>query len=180
VIDCDPSALTVLTRIKTRAPFPLYDGPANRVQHAAEITAKDANAYMIFNRLELFYSRVSNPLRNALTQREPAYAETLLLMIPMVDLDIYTHPLSDKFGFRCTCTTASANHWCCVEKWCADTVVKLENQHIIDAMVRSARERLEDYRNDRAVCVLQLAIDGILPLVVCELINAYGQRPECK
>ena len=125
----------------------------NLLQSAIDLTLIDPRAYMVLNQMDI---TLSNPLYNAVVLGLVQHVQILLECVPIVDLDVYSFP---------------RHRWRSAEEWVQD--MKTPDGSIA-AMVRCAREGLETYRVERTDNVTKHCD---LPLAVCNIINAYGARP---
>jgi len=125
--------------------------------------------------MEYFFEKARNPLSISITRGEVSNIEMLLACVPVVDLDVYLSPNAKCHYCADDGRVCSEHRLFSAEEW----VQKSKKQAgTVGAMVRCARDDLEEYRADREVIVKQHCDLSVLPAAVCELINAYGERPQ--
>jgi hypothetical protein len=166
-IDHTPCALNIMTRIKSS--HLSYKAPqVSRLCKVIQSTKNHKDAYLIFNRFETCKGSqlpAMSPLEISMKGQEVFYVKILLLMLPLVDLDV--------FRFE-------TNSWWIVEREYGAffEAPKAHNKSIIISLVNTAREILESYRDQRHDLVLELFHDHVLLKEICDLINSFGVRPQ--
>ncbi len=95
----------------------------------------------------------------------------LLVLIPWVDLDVFGSHNEEAGG-----PLKEVHQWHNAETWVLQS--KIAPNCVLITMIRAARTILEQYRTDRAVLVMQMLSNYILPCVICNMINMYGERPD--
>ncbi len=156
-MDSFPSPINVLTLLRITNAFDAEDYNVKRLYKVIGLILQYPDPYTILNRLEIFQgvSEPTNALRNAITFGSFLYVKSLLQFIPYVDLDVF------------------GSNWQSAEYWFM--LFKQDYSTLIKALLHTAREILEEYRTARALYVTS---SNMFPLVVCQVINEYGARPQ--
>ncbi len=127
--------------------------------------------YSTFNRISPKL-KFLNPLNSVVSLGCNKRLKILLLLIPIVDLDVFHVDRKNE----CECPISCKIHrWFSVEEWLTKAHNKDSATH---AMIREARAILEEYRENRSHIVLQELRDSVFPASLCTIINGYGDSPQ--